>query len=144
MSKSDAKNKAQKLLEWAKGWPDFDGYLKLNAIVNEDGDASLNVVVNDRIVVEFIDGTAIREYTFQLKLITPWSAGYDSVNIDAEKLVASLHDWVDEQFPNNVPEWEGADIMAIETVNNTPSLDFVREQDELAEWSVLAVITYKE
>lgn len=144
MDKAKIKDKAEKLLEWAKEWPEFDGYLKLNALVNKDGDASLNIVVNDRIVTEYIDGSAIREYTFQFKVITPWSDGFDPINLQSEKLVASLHDWIDEQYPKNKPDWEGANITAINTLNNAPSLDFVREDDELAEWSIEAIITYEE
>lgn len=144
MDTAKIKNKAQKLLEWAKGWPNFDEYLKLNALVNKDGDASLNIVVNDRVVTEYIDGSAIRNYTFQLKMVTPWSPGFDKVNVEAERLVSGLHDWVNEQYPDNVPDWEGASIISIETENNAPSLDVVYEQDELAEWSVLAVVNYKE
>lgn len=137
------KEKADRLLDWAKGWDGFDGYLKLNAIVNEEGDSSLNIIVNDKEVQRYIDGTADRQFTAQFKMILPWSDGFDLVNSAAYKTMAELLDWVDDQFPENVPDW-GCDITGITTVENAPALDFVNEQDSLAEYSFQVLIDYKE
>lgn len=141
-----ATGKTAAVLEWAKGWPDLEGYLKLNAIVTEDGDASLNVVQNDAAVSRFIDGTAVREYTFQLKVITAWSDGFDAVNERAEAFAASWQDWVSAQYAlGNVPDFgEGAEVTAIEPMWNVPALNFVYQDDGLAEYVVQAVVTYEE
>lgn len=144
MDYADITNKADKLIEWAKGWDGFGGYLKLNALVNEEGDASMNVVANERVVVQYIDGSAIREYTAQFKLVTSWSAERDPINAEAERYLCGLVDWVNDQFPDNLPDWPGATITDIHTQNNAPSLDFVHEQDELAEYSINVIITYQE
>lgn len=138
------KGKADALLEWLKGWSGFDGLLKLNALVTQDGDASLNIVVNDALVQLYVDGTAIRDFTFQIKSIQPWSDGYDQTNIDAVENLSDLLDWLDDQFPENKPNWEGADIMEMILLNNAPSLDYVHETDELAEYSITAKIRYEE
>lgn len=138
------KGKANKLLEWIKGWDGFDGYAKLNAIVAEEGDASLNIVVNDDVVEQYLDGTALRDYTFMIKMILPWSDGFDPVNVESENTAASLLDWIDGQFPQNLPAWEGADIREITLVNNAPSLDTVDTEESIAEYSVIAKIRYVE
>lgn len=144
MSRAEIKGKAEKLLEWAKKWPSFNGYLKLNALVNKDGDASLNIVANDKIIERFIDGTAKREFTAQFKMVLPWSDGYDPTNVNSETIAASLLDWIDAQYPSNIPDWENCNIYEIITQGNAPSLDLVNEQDELAEFSVQALIRYEE
>lgn len=136
--------KAKAVLEWAKGWEELDGFLKLNALITQEGQATLNTVTNDSIVQKYIDGTAIRHYTVQLKVITSWSDGYDPVNVEAERLASSWLDWVNRQFPENVPEWEGADITGIEALQNAPALNRVFENDSLAEYVIQAQITYIE
>lgn len=144
MSRADIQGKAQKLIDWAKGWEGFNDYLKLNALVNKEGDASLNIVANDRIIIEYIDGVCKREFTVQFKMVLPWSDGYDPVNIESEETASSLLDWLDKQWPDNVPEWDNCNIYEIVTTSNAPQLDFVREQDELAEYSVQIIIRYEE
>lgn len=141
---AEIKHKAEKLLEWARQWEGFNDYLKLNALVNAEGDASLNVIANDRVVTQFIDGSAIREFTAQFKLVTAWSDGYDNTNVEAQNYLSGLIDWLNDQYPENVPSWPDAAITKIETQDNAPSLDFVHEQDELAEYSVQVIITYEE
>lgn len=138
-----ASGKAEAVLEWAKGWPDLDGYLKLNAITNQEGDAALNVVNNDLEVQRYIDGTAVRNFTLQLRIMTAWSDGFDAVNAEAEALASSWQDWVAEQYgAGNVPAI--GNVMAIEPVWNVPALNYVNEDEGLAEYIVQAVITYEE
>lgn len=138
-----AEGKAAAVLEWAKGWPDLGGYLKLNAITNKEGDAALNVVNNDAYVQRYIDGTAVRRYTVQLRIIAAWSDGYDPVNVEAEALAASWQDWVSEQYGlGNVPEI--GNVTSIEPVWNVPALNYVNQDEGLAEYIVQAVIEYEE
>lgn len=142
--KAEIKLKADKLLDWAKQWEGFDGYLKLNALVAKEGDSSLNIVANDRVVEQYIDGSAIREFTAQFKMVCSWSDGYDNTNIEAYELFSGFIDWVNDQFPTNCPNWPDAAITGIETQENAPSLDFVNEQDDVAEYSVNVIINYQE
>lgn len=136
--------KADAAYEWAKGWPELDGYLKLNAMVTEDGEATMATEYNDVAVATYNDGTALRNYTFVLKVVTQWSDGYDRVNAEAERLAASWLDWVAAQYPENVPDWPGASIRSIEPAQNAPALDAVYEDDGLAVYAVQAVIEYIE
>ena len=140
-----ANGKTQAMFEWAKGWPGLDGYLKLNAIVAEEGEASMSVVQNDAAVREYIDGTADREYTFQLRIVALWSGGYDPVNEAAESLAASWQDWVAEQYgEGNVPDFREAKVTGIRPVYNVPALNFVYQEEGLAEYLIQAVVEYTE
>lgn len=140
-----ARGKAEAVRGWALTWPQLGGYLKLNAILAEDGAASVNVVPNDAVRTAYIDGTADREYTFQLKIILPWSEGYDGVNAEADALVSSWLDWVSSQFgEGNLPDWPGADITAIAPTQNAPGLNFVYQDEGLAEYVFEAVVEYTE
>lgn len=137
----DGKTKAA--LEWAKTWEHLDGFLKLNAIKAKDDDASMTTVYSDSQGTPFIDGTARREFTFGLRLMLPWSDGYDEVNENANELVEKWRDWVDVQYPNNVPDWQGAEIEAIEALYDVPAVT-IYEDDSLAEYRFMARITYVE
>lgn len=134
--------KAEALKKWAQSWPHLDEYLKLNAILTDDGDASMNPIGRDVEGTPFIDGTASRDYYFMLKLVLPWSDGYDSVNTDAQTLMESWMDWVDAQYPNNIPEWDG-DIETIEAVADEPEI-MTYQEESLATYNFICKITYTE
>lgn len=136
--------KTEAVVEWAKGWPDLNGYIKLNAITSESGDASIDTVYNESKVQEFIDGRALREYTFALVMMADWSDGFDATNAEANRLSESWIDWVDSQYPDNVPDWPGAMFQSIESVYNVPSLAAVYQDESLAKYMFQAKITYIE
>lgn len=137
--------KANALYEWARTWPELGGYLKLGAILTEDGEACVNIVPNETTINRYIDGTADRRYSFQLKVILPWSAGYDETNRAAAELVSTWHDWVSAQYDlGNVPAWNGAHITSIKPSQNAPALNFVYQDDGLAEYVFEAEINYTE
>ena len=135
--------KTDAALEWARTWPDLDGFLKLNAIQASDEDASLTTVFGDSRGEPFIDGTARHVYTFGLKMMLPWSDGHDPINSEAEQLIERWRDWVDEQYPNNVPDFGGAEIEDIRALYDVPAVT-VYQEDSLAEYSFQAQITYIE
>lgn len=135
--------KTDSVMAWAKTWPHLDEFLKLNAILTENDEASLQTVYGDSAGEPFIDGTARHEYTFMLKLMLPWSDGYDPTNQEAEKLAEKWADWVDSQFPDNVPDFGEAKIEDIRALYNLPSVS--TDQDEsIAEYNFQARITYIE
>lgn len=134
--------KTDAALEWAKTWPNLDGFLKLNAIDAEDMDAALTTIFTDAKGEPFIDGTARHEFVFGLKMILPWSDGHDPINADAERLIESWRDWVDEQYPDNVPEWD-CEIEDIQALYDVPAV-MVYAEDSLAEYQFLCKIIYTE
>lgn len=136
--------KSTALAAWLSGWDGIGDYLKLNAICSSVDDRALNLVVNNRVVEEFIDGTAKREYTFALKAMAEWSSGNDDVNAEAQRVMDSWIDWVAAQYPDNLPEWDGASIEAIEPLYNVSALSNVYQDEGLAEYMFQAKITYVE
>lgn len=139
--KIEGKTKAA--VEWAKGWEDLDGFLKLNAILNEEDDAAFTTIYSDSQGEPFIDGTARREYTFGLRLVLPWSDGHDLINAEAEQLMEKWIDWVDSQYPENIPNWEGAEIEDIYSLYDVPDV-IVYQEDSLATYNFQARIVYVE
>lgn len=134
--------KTDAAVKWAKTWPKLDDFLKLNAITAEDGDAAFTTVYSDSSGEPFIDGTARHEYTFGLKMMLPWSDGRDQYNSDAERLMEQWRDWVDDQFPENVPDWD-CEIEGIEALYDVPAV-MVYSEDSLAEYQFLCKIIYTE
>lgn len=131
---------------WAKGWPDLKGYLKLNAIdASESGDAAMIPTYNDAAVSEYIDGTADRQYTFELRIVRPWSGGVDDVNEEATKLAESWLEWVSEAYPLLVPDFgPDATITGIEPLQNVPTPVMVYDEDGTAVYGFSARIDYTE
>lgn len=143
MAKIEGKTTAA--LEWAKGWPEIDGYLKLNAIIDKDGQATFDTSYNDVAIEVYNDGTAKRQYTFQLRIITPWSDGLDKTNLKAMQLASNWLDWVSDQYENkNLPDFGDAVIINIEPAQNAPALNRVNSEESTAEYLIQAIITYIE
>lgn len=140
-----AEGKTAAMVEWAKGWPELGGYLKLNAFVTEDGEASISPVPTEGGGVRYIDGTEERRYRFQLRIMTVWSSGYDPVNEAAEAFAASWQDWVSEQNRlGNLPDFGDSPVLSVEPEYGVPALNFVYQDDGLAEYLIQAVVTYLE
>lgn len=146
----DIYGKTEAVEEWAKTWPEFDGYLKLNATTSELGESSLITDYNDRVVnyedEAYIDGTAPRRYSFSINLILQWSDGYDDVNMESMKYASRLLDWVNDQFDEgNIPDFgENAQITSIGTVSNLPALVSTFADEPLALYTIAARINYIE
>lgn len=139
-----ASDKTKAVFEWAKGWDGLDGYLKLNAIISQDGEASIDPGASDEVIETYIDGTKDRAYTFDLRIVVPWSSGTNEVNMEAQELASDWYDWVERQYPANVPDWPGAEITGIVPDFNIPSLNAVYQNDGLAEYVIEATIYYTE
>lgn len=136
-------SKTEIVTEWAKGWPELQGYLKLNSLVSENGDKSINTVSNELLVQKYINGQAKRELLFSLAYVKDWSDGFDDINQAAMSLGESWIEWVEEQnerkaFPN-LPNVE-----SVEPLQNIPTLAMVYEQDSLAKYQFQCKIAYTE
>lgn len=141
---NNIQGKTRAVYEWATGWPSLDGYLKLYAIITDDGEASIDPGFTDKVVTQYIDGTADREYKFMLRFVVPWSDGTNDVNLKAQELATDWYVWVSEQYPDNVPDWPGAEINSITPSYNVPALNAVYQNDGLAEYAIEATINYTE
>lgn len=134
--------KIEALLDWVKTWEKLDDLIKLNSILTKEGDAALNVVYSNKDGKPYVDGTAQRKFTFALQMMLPWSDGHDPTNLEAEKLVTEWLDWVDAQYPTNIPDWD-AEIDNIEALWDSPSIN-VFQDESIARYTFNAYITYTE
>lgn len=133
--------KIASLVEWAKGWPGIGGYIKLNAVNAESGDASLSTDFTEYAVQEYICGKKLREMTFMLKVMADWSDGFDRTNQDAIGMAADWNDWVEST--DTMPDWD-AEILSVEATYDVPALSMVYQDEGLAEYVLAAKITYIE
>lgn len=142
----DIIGKTDAVLDWAKGWPELDGMLKLNALDAETvGDASLITDYNDYAINEYIDGTADRYFTVELRMVLGWSDGFDVTNAEAARLMESWMEWVSEQYPRNVPDFGAkASVTGISPLQNMPVPAMVYPDSQTAEYSFTARIYYTE
>lgn len=137
--------KAKAVYDWAMGWPEFSGYLKLNATVIEQGEASMVTDAGAKVITPYLDGTAIRSFRFNLRLVLPWSSGFDGINEESLALATKLYDWVETESGNgSYPKWPGAKITDLQNDENAPALNFVYQDDGLAEYLLPITITYEE
>lgn len=142
----DAMGKTEAVRLWAAGWPELDGVLKLNAINDETpGDAAMFPTYNDPVIRQYIDGTADRYFTLELRMVLSWSNGIDTANSEATRLMESWLEWVSEQFPDNVPDFgASATVTDIQPLQNTPTPALVYAESQTAEYSFSARIYYTE
>lgn len=137
--------KAEAFLEWAKGWPYLQGYLKLNALTVAPGEASVNPVASERIIRQYIDGSADRVYRAQMRLVLHWSDGYDAVNADADALANQWAAWVNSQYDlGNLPVWEGCEITDIRTAEDQAALNIALQDESSAVYLFTCEIYYTE
>lgn len=87
------------IYEWARG---YDPNLRLNAVLERDGDSCLQTGLSN-IVEEYIDGSFQYRTDFSLVMMAPWSEGIDGLNEDAMATGEEWCEWVNSQFPDNVP-----------------------------------------
>lgn len=139
------KGKTDAVREWAKQWDGFNGYLKLNALIAKEDERTIITEPSDVVIERYIDGTAKRMYGFNLRMVLPWSDGYDSTNRDSLAVAVQLYDWAVEQNANrNYPDWDGALITSLEPTQSMPSVNFIYEEEGLAEYLIPFVINYEE
>lgn len=139
------KEKTDAVVDWAKKWDGFGDFLKLNSIVIDEGQATLVTDPKDVSILKYIDGTDIRQYAFQLRMVLPWSDGYDSVNENSLAFAVKLQDWLVEQDKEGkYPEWEDTLITSLLPTQTIPALNFVYQEDSLAEYLIPVLIKYEE
>lgn len=133
--------KAAKLRDWLQGWDGFEDYTKLNAVVEEPGESAVRIIENDEVVSQYIDGTALRDYTFEILLSADWSDGNSTANTAAAEWGERLHDWLTTEA--GYPDWD-VEFVRLTPLSNTATLAAVSEDQKTALYSFQARITYRE
>lgn len=138
------RGKTEAVVEWLRGWDGLEGALRLFAVSNTDGDATMQPSSTQSVLAEFIDGRCEYEYLFDLGMVLPWSAGADAVNSDAAALMESFQDWVNAQGrAGSYPDWPGAEINSLGSVYGAPTVQVSQDQRR-ARYAFQARITFIE
>lgn len=124
---------------WARG---YDPRLRLNAILAKAGDRSLMTSASSK-VAEYIGGRSDRRLSFSLAVMQPWSEGPDGLNSKAIAEGESWLAWVSEQWPSNVPDLGGLEVLAIEPDDEVPVLVQVTTDGRLARYQFNVHMDYR-
>lgn len=140
----NSRGKAKAIQVWAGGCPSIKR-LKLNSVRMVNGELSIVTDVDERCIVQYIDGSEQRRMTFTLAAVMPWSDGRDDMNATALDAVNDFIDWASVQFPANVPDF-GQDciITAVEPLQNQAGIAEVSEKDSAARYTAKVAVEYIE
>lgn len=133
-------DRARGVLAWARGHGE---YARLNSTLNRAGDVSVSSGYGDKAVSTYIDGSTDRRFTFSVNVVAPWSPGNDSLNADAMAAASEWMDWVDSQYPGNVPDMgPGCVVTGIGALYDVPALSQVFPSGDTALYTFQAAIDY--
>lgn len=134
---------SEALFQWAKGFPPIERPLRLNAPLERSGDHTL-ATGPAAVTAEYIDGRCERRVDFALVLMAPWSEGADGLNADALREGERWLDWVEAQWPDNLPELgEGREVTALTTYDGAPLLVQVMPDATTAKYQFSAHLDYR-
>lgn len=133
-------DKARGVLAWVRA---ADEYATLNAQVAKAGGLSISSGYGDATTSDYLDGSSDRRFTFSVNVIAPWSPGHDSLNADAMAAASGWMDWVNAQYPANVPDLgAGCEVTGVRALYDVPALAQVLPSGDLAQYTFQAAIYY--
>lgn len=126
------------LMTWAKGW---DGYTKLNAIVNNSNDIALVIAQSIPTLREFINGHKEKEVTFALTAMLDYSSGSDDTNLVSYEYMESWRTWLEAK--NEAQDYPaiGTRVESIEVLDSNPYMALSYENG-VAKYMFQAQMTY--
>jgi len=138
-------NKELALQDWAKENPFLTGRLLFDFLGGENGECSISPVISDKAVKTYIDGTAIKEYTFAFQALLAVSDAPDAINTDNMFMLRKWQDWLTEQErARNYPDFgEKCKFVKLENLSDMPSLA-MRYENGVAKYQFYAKFTYIE
>lgn len=132
------------LFEWAKGDEELNlEGLTLNGTIDRPGTRSLQTSAAST-TQEYISGTKERTAYFGLVLVEAWSEDDDGLNEDALAEGERWLDWVNAQWPENLPDLgDGREVVELATDDDAPLLVQVLPDQMVAKYQFQAHITYR-
>lgn len=131
--------RAGAITEWAKGWPWLNGYLKTNALMDTQDQATIDTSYSGEVVERYINGDKHMRGTFALAVMLPWSEGYDETNAEASDICEDWQVWVE----SNVPAYlDGCQVLSMEPNVAFPAQDAVYPQEHLARYAMTIDVEY--
>lgn len=133
------------LFEWAQTNPYLTDTLTFNFLNAQQGSCAIVPIAGEAEIKRFIDGSAMKEYTFAFVIKLALSGSTDDTNINNILDLRKWQDWIDEQErAGNYPDF-GEKYSCYELRNNAnmPSLAMEFE-DGSAKYMFPATIKYLE
>jgi len=138
-------DKEQALFDWALTNPFLTDRLMFDFLDAHDGSCSIAPVASARAVKAYINGSAIKEYTFALQVTLAVSNAQDNINVQNMYTLRKWQDWIEEQAKAQVyPDFgEKCQMMKLENVGNMPGMA-QRFEGGTAKYQFFAKLTYLE
>lgn len=133
------------LLEWAQTNPYLTDTLLFNWLRGELGSCAIIPIPGETVIKTFIDGSAMKEYSFAWVIMLKISEFTDDTNINNMLDLRRWQDWIDEQEEiGNYPDF-GEKYSCYELRNNTNMPNLAMEFDNgMAKYMFPATINYLE
>lgn len=116
--------KHETILEWFKGCPYIPLHLYFNAVQGIDSCVSLVTEASDNTIVEYIDGTSIKQYNIALVHMQSNDIdGTSDTNISNLIKTDSIREWIEQQnkakkFPDLGDNCTVTDVKALQDMPN--------------------------
>lgn len=138
-------DKEKALQDWAQENPFLTDRLMFDFLGGKSGNCSLSPIFQDAIVKKYIDGTAVRQYTFAWQVTFRISETTDDINTQNMLLLRKWQAWIDEQQSlRNYPAFgEKCVIEKLENLHNMPQMA-QRSENGTAKYQFFARLTYRE
>lgn len=101
---------------------------------------------SDKVVKNYINGDAEKEYGFAIDIVKEYSTQADDLNLEAMNFVQAFMDWLEIQNKNKIfPDFgENCEVESIENLQNMPNLAGINAEESLARYMVQGRILYRE
>lgn len=138
-------SKHQAIFDWVASCPLLTDTLLFDFLEENHGSCGLSPTATDKYLPgkQYVDGTGIKEYVFELQAMFTVSDSTDSTNIDNMNLMDTWRDWVEAQqaagnFPDFGPECSG---YRVRCPDNMPT-QAMRYENNFAKYQFPAVVQY--
>lgn len=134
------RNKA--VYEYIQTYPQLHSWLYFNTILDAPENASM-LTGDDVVVEEYIDGSKMKNYIFEVAFLKEYDTGTSDVNADAIEEAGNFCSWVDEQNELGVfPIFDIDEEIQSISINNTLPNMTVNQDTGTARYTLTCVIAY--
>lgn len=133
------RNKA--VYEYLQSYPQLHSWLYFNTILDAPENASM-LTGDDVVITEYIDGSKLKNYIFEVAFLKEYDTGTSDINADAIEEAGNFCDWIDEQNElENFPVFDDGEVQGIQINNQLPNMA-VNQDTGTARYTLACVITY--
>ena len=134
----------ENLAVWARGNPFLTDKLVVDFLDGNDGSCSI-ATVSHRVLKIYINGAAIKEYTFAMQAMFAVSDDIDNKNTENMFTLRKWQQWIAEQeLAGNYPDFgDKCSGYRLENLTSGPAMA-IRYENGMAKYQFFAKIVYRE